>query len=168
MLEEAKRRDHRKIGAEMGLFAMDTEYVGPGLPLWLPKGHGDCGGTGKAGQGNGIRRRLRARENAAHRQGENVSDERASADSLRGFHVSADGTARWTNDARTSNAGLEQFERNQAKESMNASKIKYRMFRRTAIEELQRFNAGSNSEDATSNENREAKSTAFEIQKHRR
>ncbi len=38
MLEEAKRRDHRKIGAEMGLFALDTEFVGPGLPLWLPKG----------------------------------------------------------------------------------------------------------------------------------
>ena len=38
MVEEAKRRDHRKIGQEMGLFALDTEYVGPGLPLWLPKG----------------------------------------------------------------------------------------------------------------------------------
>jgi threonyl-tRNA synthetase len=38
MVEEAKRRDHRKIGAEMGLYAIDTEYVGPGLPLWLPKG----------------------------------------------------------------------------------------------------------------------------------
>jgi threonyl-tRNA synthetase len=38
MLEEAKRRDHRKIGQEMGLFAIDTEFVGPGLPLWLPKG----------------------------------------------------------------------------------------------------------------------------------
>jgi threonyl-tRNA synthetase len=38
MIEEAKRRDHRKIGAEMRLFAIDTEYVGPGLPLWLPKG----------------------------------------------------------------------------------------------------------------------------------
>jgi threonyl-tRNA synthetase len=38
MVEEAKRRDHRKIGTEMGLFAIDTEYVGPGLPLWLPKG----------------------------------------------------------------------------------------------------------------------------------
>jgi len=38
MLEEAKRRDHRKIGAEMGLFVIDTEYVGSGLPLWLPKG----------------------------------------------------------------------------------------------------------------------------------
>ncbi len=38
MLEEAKKRDHRKLGAEMGLFVIDTEYVGPGMPLWLPKG----------------------------------------------------------------------------------------------------------------------------------
>ena len=38
MLEEAKRRDHRMIGAEPGLFVIVTEYVGPGLPLWLPKG----------------------------------------------------------------------------------------------------------------------------------
>jgi threonyl-tRNA synthetase len=38
MLEEAKKRDHRKIGQEMHLFAMDADYVGPGLPLWLPKG----------------------------------------------------------------------------------------------------------------------------------
>src|SRR5258706_6216896 len=38
MLEEAKRRDHRKIGQEMGLFSIDPEYTGVGLPLWLPKG----------------------------------------------------------------------------------------------------------------------------------
>ena len=38
MIEEAKRRDHRKLGAEMGLFAIDNEYVGPGMPLWLPNG----------------------------------------------------------------------------------------------------------------------------------
>src|SRR6202023_191294 len=38
MIEEAKRRDHRKIGAEMGIFALDPDYTGPGLPLWLPKG----------------------------------------------------------------------------------------------------------------------------------
>ncbi|MFQ6608318.1 MAG: threonine--tRNA ligase [Fidelibacterota bacterium] len=37
LLEEAKRRDHRKIGKEMELFTFDDE-VGPGLPLWLPKG----------------------------------------------------------------------------------------------------------------------------------
>src|SRR6266487_2983610 len=42
MLEEAKKRDHRKIGAEMGLYTIDTEYVGPGLPLWLPKGAAIC------------------------------------------------------------------------------------------------------------------------------
>src|SRR5580692_2148845 len=38
MMDEAKKRDHRKIGQEMGLFAMDPDYTGPGLPLWLPKG----------------------------------------------------------------------------------------------------------------------------------
>src|SRR5512140_3839199 len=42
MLEEAKRRDHRKIGAEMGLFTIDPDYTGPGLPLWLPKGAAIC------------------------------------------------------------------------------------------------------------------------------
>src|ERR1035437_7551888 len=42
MVEEAKRRDHRKIGQEMGLFVIDTEYVGPGLPMWLPKGAAIC------------------------------------------------------------------------------------------------------------------------------
>jgi len=37
MLEEAKKRDHRKIGKEMELFTFSTN-VGQGLPLWLPKG----------------------------------------------------------------------------------------------------------------------------------
>lgn len=37
MLEEAKKRDHRKLGKELDLFAFD-EDVGPGLPLWLPQG----------------------------------------------------------------------------------------------------------------------------------
>ena len=36
-LEEAKKRDHRKIGKELNLFTFDDE-VGPGLPLWLPNG----------------------------------------------------------------------------------------------------------------------------------
>lgn len=35
--EEAKRRDHRKIGKELGLFVF-SDLVGPGLPLWSPKG----------------------------------------------------------------------------------------------------------------------------------
>jgi len=36
-IEEAKRRDHRKLGRELGLFVL-SEAVGPGLPLFLPKG----------------------------------------------------------------------------------------------------------------------------------
>lgn len=36
-VEEAKRRDHRRIGRELGLFA-NHELIGTGLPLWLPKG----------------------------------------------------------------------------------------------------------------------------------
>lgn len=37
MMEEAKKRDHRKLGAELELFAT-SEKIGPGLILWLPKG----------------------------------------------------------------------------------------------------------------------------------
>ena len=37
LLEEAKKRDHRKIGKDLKLFTFDNE-IGPGLPLWLPKG----------------------------------------------------------------------------------------------------------------------------------
>jgi threonyl-tRNA synthetase len=37
MLEEAKARDHRKLGKELEIFTYDEE-VGPGLPLWLPRG----------------------------------------------------------------------------------------------------------------------------------
>ena len=37
MLEEAKKRDHRKLGKELGIFIMNDD-VGPGLPLWMPNG----------------------------------------------------------------------------------------------------------------------------------
>src|ERR1041385_37935 len=37
LLEEAKKRDHRKLGKELGIFSMDDD-VGPGLALWLPNG----------------------------------------------------------------------------------------------------------------------------------
>lgn len=37
LLEEAKKRDHRKLGKELGIFTMDDD-VGQGLPLWLPNG----------------------------------------------------------------------------------------------------------------------------------
>jgi threonyl-tRNA synthetase len=35
---KAKERDHRKLGKELDLFTFDTDDVGPGLPMWLPKG----------------------------------------------------------------------------------------------------------------------------------
>jgi len=37
MMEEARRRDHRKLGKELELFTFDDD-VGPGLPLWMPRG----------------------------------------------------------------------------------------------------------------------------------
>lgn len=37
MLEEAKKRDHRKLGKDLGIFTFDDD-VGPGLPLWMPNG----------------------------------------------------------------------------------------------------------------------------------
>ncbi len=37
MLEEARRRDHRKLGKELGIFTFDDD-IGPGLPLWMPNG----------------------------------------------------------------------------------------------------------------------------------
>lgn len=37
MLEEAKKRDHRKLGKELGIYTMDDD-VGPGLALWMPNG----------------------------------------------------------------------------------------------------------------------------------
>jgi threonyl-tRNA synthetase len=37
MMKEAEKRDHRKLGKELGIFAFDDD-VGPGLPLWLPNG----------------------------------------------------------------------------------------------------------------------------------
>lgn len=37
MLEEAKKRDHRKLGRDLEIFVFDDE-IGPGLPLWMPRG----------------------------------------------------------------------------------------------------------------------------------
>ena len=37
-VEEAKKRDHKKLGKELQLFMIDSDLVGPGLPIWLPKG----------------------------------------------------------------------------------------------------------------------------------
>ena len=79
MLEEAKRRDHRKIGAEMGLFAIDTEYVGPGLPLWLPKGTAIVEELEKLAKETEFAAGYVRVKTPHIAQGENVSDLRASA-----------------------------------------------------------------------------------------
>jgi threonyl-tRNA synthetase len=49
MLEEAKKRDHRKLGRELEIFIFDDE-VGPGLPLWLPNGGIHDRRAGEAGR----------------------------------------------------------------------------------------------------------------------
>ena len=89
MLEEARKRDHRKLGREMELFCFD-EDVGPGLPLWLPKGAVLDRGTRKTRQGNRIRRRLSTRSHAPHRPQEHVCVQRTSP-LLRRLHVPSHG-----------------------------------------------------------------------------
>lgn len=59
MLEEAKRRDHRKLGQELDLFTF-SPLVGPGLPLWTPKG------TMIRHKLNDFVQELRARHNYQH------------------------------------------------------------------------------------------------------
>ena len=66
MLEEAKKRDHRKLGKELEIFVIDDD-VGPGLPMWLAARRRDHRRTGEAREGNGIRRGLSTRAYAAHR-----------------------------------------------------------------------------------------------------
>ena len=79
MLEEAKRRDHRKIGAEMGLFVIDTEYIGPGLPLWLPKGGAIVEELEKLAKETEFAAGYVRVKTPHIAQGENVPDQRASA-----------------------------------------------------------------------------------------
>ena len=92
MLEEAKKRDHRKLGKELEIFIFDDE-VGPGLPLWLPQRRRHDRGAGEAGQGDGAQGRLPARAHAASDQGRPVPAQRAPALLCR-EHVPADGAGR--------------------------------------------------------------------------
>ena len=66
MLEEAKKRDHRKLGRELELFVFDDD-VGPGLPMFLPTRRRDRRGIRKTRERNGVRRWLSARPHAARR-----------------------------------------------------------------------------------------------------
>ena len=67
MLEEAKKRDHRKIGQEMHLLHDGSGLCRPWPPALAAKRHRDFGGVGKTREGNRIRRWLCACQNAAHR-----------------------------------------------------------------------------------------------------
>ena len=89
MLEEAKKRDHRKLGKELELFTLRRRSR-PRPAALAPTRHGDDRGTREAREGNGICRGLCARADAASGAGEDVYDERSPA-VLRGVDVSADG-----------------------------------------------------------------------------
>ena len=71
LLEEAKKRDHRKLGKELEIFTFDEE-VGPGLPLWLPRGGVIIDELEKPGQRDGRQGRLSARAHTAPGQGRPV------------------------------------------------------------------------------------------------
>ena len=68
MLEEAKKRDHRKLGKELEIFIFDDE-VGPGLPLWLPNGGIMIDELEKLAKEMEAQGRLPARAHAAPDQG---------------------------------------------------------------------------------------------------
>ena len=92
MLEEAKKRDHRKLGKELELFTFDDD-VGPGLPLWLPRGTVLIEELEKLAKETEFAAGYRARAHSAPRAGEHVSHQRAPA-LLRGVDVPADGARR--------------------------------------------------------------------------
>ena len=95
MLEEAKKRDHRKLGRELELFVFDDD-VGPGLPMFLPRGAAIAEELEKLAKETRVCRRLSARPYTAHRSRKPVSKSghlpytiRCSADGVRCAH-------RWT------------------------------------------------------------------------
>ena len=104
MLEEAKKRDHRKIGKELELFTFDDRIVGPGLPLWLPRGAAIIEELEKLAKETEFAAGYRARADAAHRAREAVSHQRPSA-LLRGVDVPADGTVAKATKTRDADLG---------------------------------------------------------------
>jgi threonyl-tRNA synthetase len=89
LLEEAKKRDHRRIGKELEIFVFDDD-VGPGLPLWLPNGGAIIEQLESLAKKDGRRSRILPRKIAAHCQRINVPHQRAPALLCR-IYVSADG-----------------------------------------------------------------------------
>ena len=87
-LEEAKRRDHRKLGRELDLFSIADE-TGAGLVLWHPKGGFIRKQIEDYWRDEHLRGRLRHRLHAPHREARPVEDQRAHR-VLQGEHVLAD------------------------------------------------------------------------------
>ena len=92
LLEEAKKRDHRKLGKELELFMFD-EDVGPGLPMWLPRGTAIIEELEKLAKETEFAAGYERVRTPGDCTGEHVSDQRALA-VLRGFHVPTDGVKR--------------------------------------------------------------------------
>ena len=92
MLEEAKKRDHRKLGRELELFVFDDD-VGPGLPMFLPRGAVIAEELEKLAKETEFAAGYQRVLHAAHRARKPVSEERPPS-LLRGVDVSADGTGR--------------------------------------------------------------------------
>ena len=89
LLEEAKKRDHRKIGKEMDLF-MFSDMVGKGLPMWLPKGTAHSPSGFSAPHPGPLR--LSGSDVSAHRKQDAVCDFRTLCQIWQGF-VPADSYA---------------------------------------------------------------------------
>ena len=77
-IEEAERRDHRKLGRELDLFSFPDE-IGSGLAVFHPQGRGDQAGDGGLRPAAAHRGGLRVRRHAAHLQGGAVRDLRPPA-----------------------------------------------------------------------------------------
>ncbi len=91
-IEEAKKRDHRRLGKELGLFTI-SPLVGSGLILWMPKGAIVRGVLESFLKDELIQPRLSAGLHAAHRQGRAVRDQRPLS-LLQGLAVPPDPDAR--------------------------------------------------------------------------
>ena len=92
-LEEAKKRDHRRLGRELDLFSTDPDDIGGGLVLWHPKGALMRHLVEDFCKDEHLAERLRVRLHAAHRSRDAVGDERAPR-LLQREHVRADGDRR--------------------------------------------------------------------------
>src|SRR2546428_11940108 len=75
MLEEAKKRDHRKLGRELELFVFDDD-VGPGLPMFLPRGAVIAEELEKLAKETRVRWRVSAPPHASYRAREPIQKER--------------------------------------------------------------------------------------------